>query len=84
MSGGTEVKDWLKISQELQETYNLIHIHWRENYRCYIRSKLKTCGSRAQYIKEWKSYSKAILKFTARTLWNMAQYGEEFKNYKKS
>ena len=47
-------------------------------------SKLKTCGSRGQYIKQWKSYRKSILKFTARTLWNMAHYVEEFKSYKKS
>ena len=49
-----------------------------------MRSKLKTCGSRAQYIKQWRSYRKSILKFTARALWNMAHYIEELKVTKKS
>ena len=48
-----------------------------------IRWKLKTCESRAQYIKQWKGYRKSNLEFTARTLWNMAHYIEELKSYKK-
>ena len=52
LRGGTEVKHWLKMSHQLEETHDLIYIHWRvlKINRSYIRSKLKTCGSRAQYI----------------------------------
>ena len=34
LKGGVEVKHWLEMSQEFQETYNLIYIHWRvlKNY----------------------------------------------------
>ena len=41
----------------------------------------KPVGSRAQYIKQWKSYRKPILKFTARTLWNMAPKKSILKMY---
>ena len=29
LRGGTEVKHWLEMSQEFQETYDLRYIHWR-------------------------------------------------------
>ena len=41
---------------------NHVKIYW----------KYETCGSRAQNIKQWKSYRESILKFPARTFWNMA------------
>ena len=72
-----------KVSRDMQfNIYTLKSTKKLSHVKIYW--KYETCGTRAHYINQWKSYRKSILKFTARTFWNMAEHIQELKSYKKS